>query len=842
MRRGIPSFVLACALTAGTASFANAATVVVHASDLATGSPCFAPSCTYALSNPVWFFYNDETDFLDNTLGSFVLGPPTAPAGRGSAQISVSGTQRRNLATYQFSGTPLSTITTLRYTTYNPSAGNGGSPNRSGYLQFNVDFNGSDTFQRRLLFLPIDNGAVTQNTWKEWDALNGGSALWRYSGASWPAPNAQPGSTPKTWNQILADYPGVRIRVTDSWLGIRVGEPYADGYTENIDSFKFGTGAGNTTFDFEPGPYNVVTPGTAPTCITPANPCVTIPVAINRTDAIGLRGFSVQIQLSPNLQLCSGTASVTEGTYLNSVSATDYHVVDLGGGLYRVDDVILGLPCGATAASGTLFNVAVKKAPGPDGIGTVSIAAVTLRDCSNAPVLGDPGAPASFTIDTAPPSTVSLSAVQKLTGNLPSGSSTTDVTLSFGAPEAGASVAIYRKGFGGYPQYDENGGVVPSQPATPAAAAGSGWTLTSVTSSPGNDRTATRDFYYFVAFVTDACGNVSGPSTVTGGTLNYHLGDVHNGVTNCVGNDLVNTSDISFLGTNYGVIIPVNGALECLDVGPTTNNSVSARPTTDNRTDFEDLILFAINYGQVSVPQGIVAGSPLAMQVVNRLSLDPLAKMPAVGETFAAVLRLQSAGDIQGLSAQLDYDARVVEPVGVEAGEMLGQQSAQGIVLSSKPGNVDVAVLGTGATIAGDGKLAQVRFRVKSQGAPAITIRAADARDTENQRVALDGMTAGAPNPGAAQATGLAMSRPSPFRESTTLEYTLARAGSAQLSIYSVDGRRIRTLVSGSSAPGTFRIGWDGRDDASHAVPAGMYYARFVTDEGRFTRTLVRVR
>jgi hypothetical protein len=50
----------------------------------------------------------------------------------------------------------------------------------------------------------------------------------------------------------LADYPDVRIRVTDSWLGVRIGEPYPDGYTENIDKFVFGTASGVTTFDFEP--------------------------------------------------------------------------------------------------------------------------------------------------------------------------------------------------------------------------------------------------------------------------------------------------------------------------------------------------------------------------------------------------------------------------------------------------------------------------------------------------------------------------------------------------------------------------------------------------------------
>lgn len=159
-----------------------------------------------------WFFYNDENDTVDNTLGTFVIGPDTAPYGAGSVQISVSGTQRRNLATYKFSGTPLAEITELGYSTYNPSAGNGGSNQRSAYLQFNVDFNGSDTWQKRLIFLP-PTGQVQQNTWQAWDAIQGGNALWKYSGTTWPV-TGQPGTTAKTWNQILSDYPRVFPRIT----------------------------------------------------------------------------------------------------------------------------------------------------------------------------------------------------------------------------------------------------------------------------------------------------------------------------------------------------------------------------------------------------------------------------------------------------------------------------------------------------------------------------------------------------------------------------------------------------------------------------------------------------
>ena len=246
MKKLIASFsALLTILALAPVALAATSTEVVHSFDMAT-------NIADVISEPTsWFFYNDETDMIDNTLGSFITGPNTPPAGLGSVHVSVSGTQRRNLATYRFSGTPLANITTLSFSTYNPSVGNGGSINRSGYLNFNVDFNGTDTWQRRLVYVPSDNGTVLQNTWQEWDAVDGGRALWKYSGAMWPG-TVTPGSTTRTWNDILISYPGVRVRVTDSWMGVRVGEPYADGYTENIDAFKFGVGEDVTVFDFEP--------------------------------------------------------------------------------------------------------------------------------------------------------------------------------------------------------------------------------------------------------------------------------------------------------------------------------------------------------------------------------------------------------------------------------------------------------------------------------------------------------------------------------------------------------------------------------------------------------------
>ncbi|MFT3746150.1 MAG: cohesin domain-containing protein [Pyrinomonadaceae bacterium] len=283
------------------------------------------------LANPnAWFFYNDENDTIDNvTLGSMVAGPATPPIGNGSAQISVTGTQRRNLATYQFSGTPLSAIGTLKFSTYNPSAGNGGSANRSGYITFNVDFNGSDTFQRRLNYVPSQNGVVVQNSWQEWDAINGGNAMWSYSGATWPAGvggGGEPGTTLKTWNQILSQYPGVRMRVTDSFFGIRVGEPYNDGYTENIDAIKFGTPTFLKHFNFDPLPpityvddnWVGTTPGTDPDGAGPAT-------------NFGYDAFAT-IQGGIDGVANGGTVNVAGGNYVEDVTINKPNISLLGAG------------------------------------------------------------------------------------------------------------------------------------------------------------------------------------------------------------------------------------------------------------------------------------------------------------------------------------------------------------------------------------------------------------------------------------------------------------------------------------------------------------------------------
>jgi len=70
------------------------------------------------------------------------------------------------------------------------------------------------------------------------------------------------------------------------------------------------------------------------------------------------------------------------------------------------------------------------------------------------------------------------------------------------------------------------------------------------------------------------------------------------------------------------------------------------------------------------------------------------------------------------------------------------------------------------------------------------------------------------------------------------LGFSLAAGGEVDLTVYSVDGRRVRTLVRGIREPGEYETVWDGRDDGGRAVRAGVYFARLAAPQGRYARTL----
>ena len=431
-----------------------------------------------------------------------------------------------------------------------------------------------------------------------------------------------------------------------------------------------------------------------------------------------------------------------------------------------------------------------------------------------------------------------LAAVQVKTGGDADG--TTRIRVSWPDVPAGSTVEVFRVAYGNYPEYDDppGGNGVPSAPSYVPSAPWSPVTLSSLASSAGvtsgTDESASRDFYYYAAFVTDGYGSVSTSSNIAGGTLNYFLGDVAGGASLGDGDNEVDIQDISLLGAHYGITGAAVDAVAYLDVGPTTDFSVDARPTTDDRVDFEDLVMFALTYGTTQ-------GPPTSAQPVVELASGPSRislEVPAGGDaTLPVRVRLSGAGDAHAISVRLTWNAAVVQPTGVSAGDLLVRQ--HGVVMSPAAGSFDAALLGGHRQgLAGEGVLATVTFQRRGTGDPGIEIDRVVARDGANQPVSIERGVHAMVVP---TVTAFAGALPNPFRSSTALAFSLAAGGPVELSMYSVDGRRVRTLVHEMRDAGEYRVTWDGLDGNGHRAAPGIYFAHLATPQGQFVRRTVRI-
>jgi flagellar hook capping protein FlgD/VCBS repeat protein/FG-GAP repeat protein len=94
---------------------------------------------------------------------------------------------------------------------------------------------------------------------------------------------------------------------------------------------------------------------------------------------------------------------------------------------------------------------------------------------------------------------------------------------------------------------------------------------------------------------------------------------------------------------------------------------------------------------------------------------------------------------------------------------------------------------------------------------------------------------------GVAGAVRLAPPAPNPAHGASRVALTVAAAGPADVSVYDVAGRLVRSLTHGWLAAGTHTFEWDGRGSDGHVTAAGLYFVRARAGGAALQRTLVRV-
>ncbi len=408
----------------------------------------------------------------------------------------------------------------------------------------------------------------------------------------------------------------------------------------------------------------------------------------------------------------------------------------------------------------------------------------------------------------------------------------------------------------GYPEYGQPAVGYPADP-------NDGVTVYSGTDDSYDDVVSDRSTYFYRAFVYDCAGNKNGgaapidplPDPFAAGdrSTNYWLGDV----TQSGGggyDGFVDFFDINALSGGYRKYSPSSPPAaphDELDIGRTDDDSRLGVPIPDDEIEFQDLVLFAMNFNVVN-PAG--KERPIVRLADRGETGQPLLRLGAaegaaeVGGTITVRLFLEgNDAETKAASVLLSFDPDRLEWVESRMSDGLASAGAFVFFLSGTDddGNVwlDLAALGTGETIHGSGELAEIVFRAKADGGAGVRFAEADLRDAEGARLyaSLGDLEADVSGsvPAATQLVG---ANPNPFNPTTSIRFDLRSSERVELRVYDVSGRLVRTLVDETRSAGSYGATWDGKDDAVCSFASGPYFALFRAGAYESTSKLVLVR
>jgi len=384
-----------------------------------------------------------------------------------------------------------------------------------------------------------------------------------------------------------------------------------------------------------------------------------------------------------------------------------------------------------------------------------------------------------------------------------------------------------------YPEYDDHVSPDDLEPPWPLDYSGLGssgqWfhvrtvpaTQDTIIDFPNQPSGLRRGVYYYVLFARDEAGNHGpGPDAYARST-SYLLGDLPNlaGTVPADGQVGINP-EINRLGLCFGAVDGDPAYDPFCDVGPTYDMSSTGIPRTDDVIDFEDMMIFALNFGMVVSRDCQDQGPAVARFAWSRPAPD----------VWSLVL-LEPCPDLQGLNLRLSLPEGAVQEV--VAGDLLTSRPDPFFLANIARHGLDVslALLGREACLDERGEL----LRVYLDGTHDLGSAEIRVRDAGNGAVdsTLDGLTTAPEIP---VAYGLGGNYPNPFNPVTRIHFDLPEPQHVTLVVYGVDGRRVTTLKNEQLPAGRHTVTWTGRDDSGERVASGIYFYRLRA--GAFSRTL----
>ncbi len=515
-------------------------------------------------------------------------------------------------------------------------------------------------------------------------------------------------------------------------------------------------------------------------------------------------GFEVVVDITGDLP---GTITFAEAAGLNA----DYFQVT-GTGPYSVNGTFyLGAGISVDSDLFTIYFDGLQ-----EGSVDVSVSSYKLRGPDNIFIFGDVSG-AGFVVDcTAPDAVTNITAAPHHN------------KVEVGWTHDGTDVDkywVYRGMWNdgdilvsAYPEYDDLGSfTVPAHPAAGLPDPGQGWvradgdnlgfavdSFFDVFLEMNNDMQ--RGAFSYEVYAVDAAGNISDPASENDAATNYWLGDLTPvGGGNSDGH-VESMNDMTQLGSAFGTSEAGGGSYNAFcDVGPTDDWSRVGIPTTDNYVNFEDLMVFSMNFGVVT---------DLNKTTDNISSTVQLAWVDAGEGQYA--LRLVDGLGVKGVHVTCNHSVS-----GVIAGDLLDAQDEMTFLKNiGSAMDISVAVMGRDNGFSGSGDL----FIVSSRDLIDVADLNIEVRGHDNSviQVSLDG-TSGTVTP---RTFALNAAFPNPFNPMTKISFSLPEAQDVRLNVYGIDGKLVASLVNETRGAGLHEVIWNGQNDAGQVQASGLYFYR----------------
>jgi hypothetical protein len=272
-----------------------------------------------------------------------------------------------------------------------------------------------------------------------------------------------------------------------------------------------------------------------------------------------------------------------------------------------------------------------------------------------------------------------------------------------------------------------------------------------------------------------------------------------------------------------------------LDFAPTSNGQPDGYSLPDGNVNFEDLVMFALNYRDHRCatkageqPRNVVRPGAVASQINVTAEFPSYAR---AGAEIEVPFRIDNTSGIVGYRMIFEYDRSSMELVSIRPGEAYESIDQSFFYQNEKSNDLDVSsVILDQKDLEGE-EFMVATFRMTMTGAISIEEKDLDIRDGQNYSPQVF-FNAASVN---VLPTEFALSQnyPNPFNPTTDIELALPAASRYELVIYNVIGQEVDRF-EGYSDGGFVTITWD-----ASGYSSGVYLYRVVAGEFSQTKKMV---